>query len=205
MYLNGKLRYIRYYVHDKKKTFLRSSACTKYYIDDRRARFLDFYSIQSIESLIRKLFASDVAYCPRGIWFRAKQDRPDLPDSGFFSYRRIVRRNVQLDQFSNISGQDNVQGMCDRCGAGAKDPALQRNLPFDSNVSQRKGFIADISVRVLFFLSFRSSCLAVDFFPSFFARRAKDFPSPIRIKTTQLPTSRHADGKVTTGSATDVH
>jgi len=28
----------------------------KYYIDDRRARFLDFYSIQSVESLIRKLF-----------------------------------------------------------------------------------------------------------------------------------------------------
>lgn len=48
-----------------------------------------------------------IEYCSRGIWLHVKQDRPDLPDGGFFRVDESTC-NVQLDQFSNIS----VTGQC---------------------------------------------------------------------------------------------
>lgn len=55
----------------------------------------------------------------------------------------------------------------------------QRNLPFDSNVSQREGFIADVyrAVRARFLLFARSVSPDV---LSFLSRRTEDFLSPLR-------------------------
>lgn len=157
-----------------------------------------------VRALIRKLFVRD------GILFAghlARLRRETRSTGSAASFVSTNRRNVQLDQFSNISGTGQCPG-CARADAGTRAGPPTKFTFWFKCLATKRIYRGHIGPRR--FLSFLRR-----FFLSFHSRRRRHsllhrathgrFSPFVRIKTTQLPTSRHADGKVTTGSATDVH
>lgn len=169
-----------------------------------RVGFPDFYSAQSRSA------NSEIVRSGRHIVRRASGSKRETRSTGSAaSFVSANRRNVQLDQFSNISGTGQCPGRASRCGAGTEGrPSNEIYLLIQMSRNEK-----DLS------RTYRAATFPFLFFPLSFSpfiptgvvppsprdTHAEDFLPFVRIKTTQLPTSRHADGKVTTGSATDVH